>query len=117
MSDKEKSGKTKALALALAVSVAMVNPLLLSGCTNPYTVVDEDQMKNKQDNNSTVLYGGGYSSPFIFTNVSANRYLFNQNTKVNKSSGSSGIVGGGWKTWTSSSSGDYSGVHMSGFSS
>ncbi|WP_035795379.1 hypothetical protein [Clostridium akagii] len=117
MSDKEKTGKTKALALALAVSVAMVNPLLLSGCTNPYTVVDEDQMKNKQDNNSTVLYGGGYYSPFIFTNISANRYLFNQNTTVNKNSGSSGAAGGGWKTWTSSSSGDYSGVHMSGFSS
>lgn len=117
MSDKEKNSKTKAIALALAVSVAMVNPILLSGCEvkNPYSVVDEDEMKKNQDQNSTVIYGGGSLSPFIFTNATTNN-MFNQQAVVNKSSGT-GWTGGGWKTWTSSSSGDYSGVHASGFSS
>ena len=111
--EKEKATKAKALALALVVSMVVSNPFVLTGCTKaqPRTVVDEEEMqKQEAGSSSPIFYGGGHVSPFIFRNpiISGTGGTGSTNT----------ISNAGWKSWTApSTSGGYSGVHMSGFSS
>jgi hypothetical protein len=111
--EKEKVNKAKAVALAMVVSMVISNPFILTGCTNsqPRTVVDEEEMQKKETGSSNaIFYGGGHSSPFIFRSpiISGSNVTGTSDT----------ISNAGWKSWTApSTSGGYSGVHMSGFSS
>jgi hypothetical protein len=126
MSEENKT-KKKAVALAMVVSMVVANPLFATGCEQkqPRIIVDEEEMEKEEEQIVTSGGGGGgtyiysgsgrHSSPFIFRNPLSN-------INSSGSTGSSGtITSAGWKTWTTpatiKSSGGYSGIRSSSFSS